>query len=187
MNNKIKSPKGKSNGEKPRDIRDVAARKLSYRARTKAELKKLLSKEEYSENEIDDVIQEFSDLGYLDDVAYSVSYLGYASSKGWADSRGIRELRQKGVSESDIKAAIDKRDEERKWQDGSLFYQEKSEEERALSVAEKMVDDSDFNERGRLEEKVKARIARRLFGYGYKSDIIYSTIRNLEAGSLEKE
>ena len=106
MNNKIKSPKGKSNGEKPRDIRDVAARKLSYRARTKAELRKLLSKEEYSENEIDDVIQEFSDLGYLDDVAYSVSYLGYASSKGWADSRGIRELRQKGVSESDIKRSL---------------------------------------------------------------------------------
>lgn len=58
--------------------------------------------------------------------------------------------------------------------------------ERALSVARKMTSASDL-ENGRLPEKIKARVARRLAGYGYGTSVIYDTVRKIENELSERQ
>ena len=171
-----------------KDIREFAAQKILRRAKTIEELRSILRESEYSIEEIDDTIEDFKALGYLDDVRYSQSYFEYAGRKGWADARTIRELKKKGVEQNDLDIALMKREVERqeerekeKESDEGIFFERKLDDnERAFSVANKMADKDDLEESGRLSEKVKARIARRLYGYGYSSDTIFSTIRKLE-------
>ena len=157
---------------KERDIRDVAAGKLAYVAKTKEELRKQLQKLGYPIEDIDIVIEEFTDYGYLNDLEYAQSYRRYGERKGWALSRIKRELLKKGVDSNDIEDAFK-----------SMDSQDTSDDEyqRAYTVAAKMADATDLDDRGRLEEKVKARIARRLYGYGYSSDVIYSSLNSLES------
>ncbi len=172
-----------SENKKEKDIRSIALRKLAHRGRTKKELRDILLKEEFSLGEIEPLIEELESLGYLNDAGYAMSYLEFSEGKGWARARGIRELKKRGLSEADIELALLKLEEDKPFREGAnsaFFDEEKSEEERALSVGIKMVKEDDLDERGRLPEKVKSRIARRLFSYGYNSDTIYSTLRKIE-------
>ena len=154
--------------KKETDIRDVALRKLSHKARTCGELETALISAGFSKEKIDKLIDEFKSLGYLDDVWYCMSFFEYGDRKGWADSRIIRELKNKGVSQNDLDDALEK------------LGKELNDRVRALEVALKMADVEDLEDSGRLKEKTKGRIARRLYGYGYSSDRIFATIQLLE-------
>ncbi len=169
----------KGDGKEPkRDLRDVAAGKLAYKSRTKVELTRELLKLGYSHEDVEEVIREYVDYGYLDDVKYGMSFFTYGAGKGWADSRSKRELKNKGLSDRDIEKAYSMWAENKEYEEE---YEGVTEEgDRALIVAMKMVDGDDLDERGHLPDKIKARIARRLFGYGYSSDTIYRTIREAE-------
>ena len=166
-----------SEKKKLRDIRDVAAGKLAYRARTKVELTRELLKLGYSHEDVEELITDYLDSGYLDDVKYGISFFRYGSRKGWADNRSKRELKKKGLSDRDIERAFSRWMEDRSYEEG--FEGVTEEEDRALAVAMKMVGPGDFDDRG-LSDKIKARIARRLYSYGYSSDEIFGTIRKIE-------
>ena len=43
-----------------------------------------------------------------------------------------------------------------------------------------MISDDDFDEDGRLKEKVRARLARRLNSYGYSSETIFRKINEIK-------
>ena len=150
--------------EKKRDIYDVASGKLARSQKTEYQLTTELKKLGYSSEEIEDLVRDYREWGYLDDANYAAAYFRYGRNKGWADARIDRELRKRGVSPEDISAGIAEEDQE---------------PERAYLVASKMVKAGDINQ-GRLEEKVKARIGRKLYSYGYGAGIIYQVINRLE-------
>ena len=58
-------------------INDAALRYLSSRSRTVFEMKKQLSQKGFAEEEINSLISEFKDCGYLDDLRYCQEYFHY--------------------------------------------------------------------------------------------------------------
>lgn len=155
-----------------RDIREVAARKLARSSKTAYELTVQLKKLGYEEEDVKSTIDSFLEIGYLDDYKYSLSFFRLGANKGWGEGRIKRELGKKGVSQDIIMKALQN------------IYNDrddiKREDLRALEVARKMVSREDLNSKGFFEDKIKSRIARRLYSYGYSSDLIFKTIRTLE-------
>lgn len=165
------------------DGRLIAAKYLGRSARSTAQLRKHLKTKGVSESEINQVIEEFTEFGYLNDAVYAVQFFEYGENKGWGRTRILRELKNRGVSQDDIEEAESERLE------NLTPYEDKdfnSEEGRALGVAQKMVSSKDFEE-SRLTEKAKARIARRLYGYGYTWDTIKKVQREIDNEHSDEE
>lgn len=86
---------------------DAAARLLSYRPRSEAELRQRLGRHGFSEGIIETVLKRLKEQGLVDDVSFA---------RSWRDSRQAlqprsqwlirRELRQKGVAEGVIDQAV---------------------------------------------------------------------------------
>ena len=161
-----KKENAKERAKKELNIAEVAARRLSYKSRTAHELAMYLEEKGFEEELIKSTIQEFKDIGYLDDERFAQDYFRYASAKGWAKARAIRELKRKGIPQEVAVAAYEEYLEE--------FGE--TDDESALAIAKKMITADMLDERGRLVEKYKARVARRLFNYGYGTSVIYAAI-----------
>ncbi len=91
-------------------INDAALRYLSSRSRTVFEMKKQLSQKGFAEEEINSLISEFKDCGYLDDLRYCQEYFHYAFGKGKGKRLVLNELREKGVDQADIDIAFEEYD-----------------------------------------------------------------------------
>ncbi|MBO4234977.1 MAG: regulatory protein RecX [Firmicutes bacterium] len=152
--------------KKELNISEDAAKRLSYRSRTSHELALYLEDKGFDSELIKSTIEEFKDIGYLDDERFSRDYFRYAAAKGWAKSRAKRELKRKGVSDDVIESAYNDYLEE--------FGE--TDDRAALEIAKKMITSDMLDERGRIIEKYKARVARRLFNYGYGTSTIYAAI-----------
>ena len=152
--------------KKELSIAEVAAKRLSYKSRTSHELKMYLEERGFEAELINTTIQEFKDIGYLDDERFARDYYRYATAKGWAKARAMRELKRKGINQETIEAA---------YRDYLDEFGE-TDDESALAVARKLLTPDMLDEKGRIIEKYKARIARRLFNYGYNTSLIYSSI-----------
>lgn len=150
------------------NINDVALRRLSSRSRTVWEMKKYLCEKGFPTEDIDVVIEDFVDYGYLDDCRYCQEYFTYAFSKGKAKRRVTRELIEKGVSQQVIQSALEQ------------YEGEINEYAMARREAEKILRIVDIEEGQGIPEKVLGRIARKLATYGYGADIIYSIIGELK-------
>ena len=87
----------KERAKKELNIAEVAAKRLSYRSRTSHELAKYLDDKGFDAELIKSTIEEFKEIGYLDDERFSRDYFRYAAAKGWAKARANRELKRKGV------------------------------------------------------------------------------------------
>ena len=156
----------KERAKKELNIAEVAAKRLSYKSRTCRELEMYLEEKGFEDELIKSTIQEFKDIGYLDDERYARDYFRYASAKGWAKARAIRELKRKGIPQEMADAAYNEYLEE--------FGE--TDEEAAIAIAKKMITRDMLDDRGHLIEKYKARVARRLFNYGYSTSTIYAAI-----------
>ena len=158
------------------DIRDAAARYLAYRSHTIEEMRKHLLQKDYEEEQVAEVVAEFTEFGYLDDNRYCMQYFDYAFGKGKGKRLVFAELKEKGIDRDTMQFAFEDWEEENG--DG---YDEKA---RALTEAEKVlrmagVDFGDSDEelaRGAVDEKLLAKVGRRLQAKGYSSDVIYSVI-----------
>ena len=140
------------------DIRDVAAKYLAYRARSTGEMKKHLKEKGYGPDEIDQVIADFVDYGYLDDEDYCRQYIKYAFGKGKGPVRVKQELAEKGIDRDIISFALED------------YEAEESDLDRALAQARKTAGDKP------MDEKMIGRIGRRLVSLGYSTDIAYKVI-----------
>ena len=167
----------KERAKKELNIAEVAAKRLSYRSRTSHELAKYLEEKGFESELIKQTIQEFEDIGYLDDERFAKDYFRYAAGKGWAKARAVRELKTKGVSQELIESAYESYLEE--------FGE--SDSENAILIARKMITRDMLDERGRLIEKYKARVARRLFNYGYSTSVIYASINQAISDLADEE
>ena len=172
----VKKESAKERAKKELNIAEVAAKRLSYRSRTSQELKMYLEEKGFEEELINQTIQEFKDIGYLDDERFAKDYFRYAAGKGWAKARTVRELRRKGIPQEMAESAHEEYLEE--------FGE--TDEDAAVTVARKMLKPDMLDERGRLIEKYKARVARRLFNYGYSTSQIYYAI-NQAVSELTEE
>lgn len=158
------------------DIRDKAARYLSRCSRTEKELSDYLRKNKFEEEEIKEVINEFVDYGYLNDRSYSWEFFRYSMDKGWGKYKIFHELAKRGIDQSMAEMEYEDFLEENR-------DKEYSESKRAKAVADKIVYIEGRDENGRVSDKTKGKIARRLKSYGYSSGIIYEIIENLNWGS----
>lgn len=138
---------------------EVAASYLSNRMRTVEEMRKHLKEKEFSENEIEETINDLIGLKYLDDYAYAVRYYEYNTEKHRGSFRAMRELEEKGVDKQTVKFALE-----------DYLYENKIDEyELALEVARK----EEFTE---VDDKLIAKVARKLESRGFKRDDIYRVL-----------
>ena len=77
---------------------EAAMRKLSARMRTEQEIRDILKRAAYDDEEIEAAIAELVGYGYLNDERYCGEYFRYAKLKGRADRRIVQELTAKGIS-----------------------------------------------------------------------------------------
>lgn len=149
------------------NINDAALRYLSSRSRTVFEMRRQLGQKGFEEKEIDDLIAEFRDCGYLNDLGYCQEYFQYAFGKGKGKRLVFNELREKGVDQVVIDIAFEE------------FDSDVDEVSRAREEAAKVLRMAEIEDGQPVPEKVLARIARKLQSKGYNSDIIYSVIGDM--------
>ena len=141
---------------------DKAAAYLSAQPRTQWEVRKYLKQKEYDTSEIDDAVEQLLEYGYLDDLEYCRSYIRVAAEKGKGQKKIRQELEARGIGRETMEKAFPELDEKK----------------RALEVAVKMARQQ-LSEGKALDEKFLARVARRLAGLGYTTDVIYFVIGKL--------
>ncbi len=93
--------------------RDVAWRALNRRDRTVSELRDILAGKRVDPNEIDAVVVELSDGGYLDDAGYAQRFAeDRRRLDSWGAERIERRLMALGVASEHIAAAVGEQDRE---------------------------------------------------------------------------
>lgn len=140
------------------DIRDAALKYLASRARTCGEMEKHLQDKGFEAKEIGEIIKNFVELHYLDDMDYCIRYFDFAFRKGRGVLRVKRELEEKGVPRQTIDIAYED------------YGGTETELERAKGQAEKIVSGRE------IDQKLLAKIGRRLTAMGFSSDVIYKVI-----------
>lgn len=154
-----------------KDIIDIALRHLEHRERSKFEMKKHLKEKGFSEDEIQETISYLEEFRYVDDERYCESYIKYALSKGKGKVRIRQELSEKGITGELLQLALEEQ------VDSTLEW------DNAMMQAQKILRISGVSrgEDGKLEldEKLKAKIGRRLSGLGYSTGMIYDVIGKL--------
>lgn len=140
------------------NVYDIALRYLGSRARTCREMELHLKKKGFEEEEITETIAELKAHRYLNDQDYCMEYFSYAEGKGRGYQRIQGELEAKGVKAQVIRMA---------WED---YEPEYSELERAKLQAEKII------EGDTVDEKLLAKLGRRLNTLGYSADVIYRIV-----------
>ncbi len=149
------------------NIKEAAVRYLEHRSRTCGEMKAHLIQKGFEMPEIQKTIEELRELHYLDDFQYTIAYLNYGFSKGKGMKLIKYELYDKEVDSNTIEDAICSYEEEY----GVCL--DEYEIERAIEQAAKVAD-------GALpDDRMTAKIARRLSSKGYSSDVIFKVIGQL--------
>ncbi|MBQ1580293.1 MAG: RecX family transcriptional regulator, partial [Firmicutes bacterium] len=154
-------------GETEKEILDEAADLLAGRAYMSGDLQKKLRAKGYGAEETEDAVTRLQELGYLDDEAYAKSFASDAARKGKGKLRIARELAQKGADSATARAAIEAAAEEE---------DQLSERERAMEAAQKMLRGSQD-----IDEKMLARIGRRLSSLGYEPSVIWDVLGKLKS------
>lgn len=161
---------GPAAAKKPVSMEDAALRHLSGRSRTAAELRRYLTGKGYEGDAVEELLDRFTDYGYLDDARYCGEYFRYGLSRGKGRRRIFAELREKGVDAALIEAA---------YADFCQEEGEPDERQRAADEAAKVLRAAGLAPGEPAPEKLLARAARRLAAKGYSSDVIYSVIGEL--------
>lgn len=158
------------------NVMELAAKRLASGRRTEKELYDHLLKKGADPREAAAVVASFREDGYLNDEFYCRDYFRIALEKGWGKQRAFRELENRGIRRDVIEEAWEAYTEENPV----------SEMDNAYRVIAKMAGTEDLDESGRLPDKLKAKLARRLYGYGYGTAVIYAAV-DLLAAELYKE
>ncbi len=139
---------------------------LSYGMRTEQQVRRRLIEKEFAAEIIDAVIEKLTGLHYLDDLEYAILYLEYAEQKRHGIRRIMEELKKRGIS---TLTAEDARYEyeRRKKENG---FEIESEAERAEKEACRLAAGRE------IDDKLIAKIGRRLKTLGYESDSIYHAV-----------
>ncbi len=145
---------------------EFALRKLNYGMKTESELRKLMVAAGYASAEIDETVEEFKTFDYINDERYVSELYRLGRNKGWSKTKISVELSKRGVK-SELSQKI--------LEEISADFDEKEE---AFLIAKKIFDNS-VSEGKPFDEKLKAKIGRRLIALGYNESICYHVINRL--------
>ncbi len=135
---------------------------LDTRMRTKAEIEKKLREKGYNDDEITDAVNELIGMRYLDDYQYAMRYYEYNREKRRGSARAARELAEKGVDSETIRNA----------REDFLFAENVDEYSDALAAAERELENHLSSAEDEWDDRLSAKIARKLDGKGFdRSDI----------------
>ncbi len=138
--------------ETRRKALDKALRLLSYRDRTRSEIRKRLLGEDFPEDIVDDVVDRLLGMGYLDDRKFSRDWVKARTiAKPMGRTRLACELRAKGVDAPAVEEALESLDEN-------------AEYELALSLARKKAEKSDTGDPA-FRTRTASFLRRRGFGW----------------------
>ncbi len=138
--------------ETQRKALEKALRLLSYRDRTRSEIRKRLLGDDFPEEIVDDVVGQLLGMGYLDDQKFSRDWVKARTiAKPMGRTRLAWELRAKGVDVPAVEEALESLDEN-------------AEYELALSLARKKAEKSDTGDRA-FRTRTAAFLRRRGFGW----------------------
>lgn len=146
--------------------KELALKYLSLRSRSVFEMREYLFRKKQKEEDIELIIQELLELGYLDDLQYAKDYVQYARSKNRGLIRISKELYDKGISRETLEDALYYLLEE-EIQNHEIPF---SESERAKELVLDWVNNNE------IDEKLLGKIARKLETLGYNGDTIYEAI-----------
>lgn len=157
-----------------KSIRDIAAARILRSRCSVMTLRKYLKQKSFEIEDIDSIISDFLEYGYLDDLEYSKDFISYGENKGWGKSRIQNELRKRGIRAELINEAYETCMDELEKDANTGEY------DRAFGVALKIIRQSGVDCEQKLPEKVRNRIIRRLSSYGYGASIVFSVLRNID-------
>lgn len=94
-------------GQNRREAHQSALRFLGVRDRSTLEIRQKLKRQGYDEGVIDHVLQDLIDKNYVNDQAFAINWVNHRMKISPRSLRLIRqELKQKGVSQERIEAAV---------------------------------------------------------------------------------
>jgi len=147
-----KAPMNKSALEAGADILDMfgcSAKKLT---------EKLIDRG-YSEEETKAAVEKLLDIGFLNDTELAKSYARKFEARGYGSRRIEFELKQKGIGAETAKEV-------------AAIYKE-GDRKRALAQGKKLA------KTGEMDDKTKAKIARKLASLGYDTSLVYDILSKL--------
>lgn len=105
------------------EARRLAVRWLGRRAKTSAELRRKLSDEGYERDLVEEIVDECTDKGYLNDAEYARQYAEHRMERQKKGRlRVMAELQQKGIPDDVIRQALsrfgEEEETERAWEAG---------------------------------------------------------------------
>lgn len=153
---------------------DAAADYLSHRMRTEAEVRSRLKDKGYEEAEIEEALTALKSHRYIDDYEYALRYFEYGYGRHRGSRRIMRELEEKGLDAATIQNA---------YEDYS-YENQVDEYAEALAIARSVVyqtaDGPDENNTEiEIDDRISARVARKLESRGYRSDDIYKVLNEM--------
>ena len=158
---------------KKKNAFDAACDYLSISERSIKETTDKLLEKGYSEAEAAEAVQKLKDAGILDDHGYALRYIEYAIRKGRGMRRIKNELRQKGIDAFEIEDIMFELSE------SGVIDAERG-RDRALEQAMKIVKGKE------IDEKLIAKVARRLQTQGYEGDEVYFVLGRLRNMAKEE-
>ena len=160
---------------------EAGCRKLSARMRTEQEIRDILKRAAYDDEEIEAAIAELVGYGYLNDERYCGEYFLYAKARGKADARIVRELAQKGISAETARNVIEDLRAEEADDEGRAVDDHAT----ALAVARKMLRNQ-WDDGKTVDDRFLARVGRRLAGLGYDGSVIYDILGRLRQDERDR-
>lgn len=160
---------------------EVAARFLAHRMRTVNEMRDHLEEKGFSKSEADAVIEEYEDLGYLDDAEYAKVYVEYACTKKRGRRRIERELKERGIDREIAENAV----EDYIYENGVDEYED------ALAIArgaanQRIGDDGNMTLSQREIGRIMRKLDRRGYGHGDIIKVI-ETLKGEMCGQIRKD
>ncbi|MHB9037725.1 MAG: regulatory protein RecX [Armatimonadota bacterium] len=150
--------------EDSRKARESAFRLLGYRDRSKSEIRKRLIGSDYPEDIVEEVIEQLSRGGLLDDEKFSRDWVNSrTAAKPMGRTRLAWELRSKGVDASTVDEALENLDED-------------AELELARSIVEKKLEKADRSDPN-LKNKLGSFLRRRGFGWEVVNRVINDSLQ----------
>ena len=156
------------------EIWDVATRYLENRMKTKYQLEKHLRAKEYPEAQIAKVVSQFEEYGYINDADYSAVYITHCIPKGQTLWRIKRELKERGISDSNIDAGIERYIEETEHDPLADEFQ------RGMVQANKII-----GQQHPVDTKLLAKAGRKLVSLGYQSETVYAILGEFMRGKKQ--
>ncbi|MCF0151556.1 MAG: regulatory protein RecX [Firmicutes bacterium] len=150
---------------------ETAAGLLDIRAYTEEELRQKLQQKGFCREEAGETVAQFRERGYVDDEAYAKSLAAHLAGKGSGKRKLLQELQKRGI---DRETAVQAAEEALQDSPGEM--------QRAQVMAAKLWDPAGHTKDGTLQrpdDRMKAKIARRLSSAGFESSVIFEVLSRL--------